>query len=223
MRPSTRAVSFDGLLVPHVRAARPDEGHVGALVVGRDLERAPGARRVLLEDQRDLPSDEPLLLAPLLLGGLQLRRQVDQIQDLVAREVLQREKLRPLRLITVLMLVLPFRRRGKWDRSCSGRRRGRGRAPGRRSRGPRHRPWRACVRRLVALVGDDHTGCERDDVVAVVPLVALGLELVAAGGDDRQVGSIPSASPTSSRNVRSDSSALTPPSPSGRKRIGRIW
>ena len=44
------------------------------------------------------------------------------------------------------------------------------------------------VGRLVALVGDDDAGRERDDVVAVVPLVALGLELVAAGGDDGQVG-----------------------------------
>ena len=35
------------------------------------------------------------------------------------------------------------------------------------------------VRRLVALVRDDDAGLERDDVVAVVPLVALRLELVA--------------------------------------------
>src|SRR4051794_36823596 len=40
---------------------------------------------------------------------------------------------------------------------------------------------------LVALVGDDHAGRERDDVVAVVPLVALGLELVAARGDDLEL------------------------------------
>src|SRR3954452_13995205 len=44
------------------------------------------------------------------------------------------------------------------------------------------------VRRLVALVGDDDAGREGDDVVAVVPLVALGLELVAAGRDELQVG-----------------------------------
>src|SRR5262245_45313187 len=42
-------------------------------------------------------------------------------------------------------------------------------------------------RRLVALVGDDDAGAERDDVVAVVPLLPLGLELVARGGDDLQV------------------------------------
>ena len=40
---------------------------------------------------------------------------------------------------------------------------------------------------LVALVGDDRPRRQRDDVVAVVPLVALGLELVAAGRDQRQV------------------------------------
>jgi hypothetical protein len=34
---------------------------------------------------------------------------------------------------------------------------------------------------LVALVGDDDARAERDDVIAVVPLVALRLELVAAG------------------------------------------
>src|SRR6478609_9439619 len=41
---------------------------------------------------------------------------------------------------------------------------------------------------LVALVGDDDARGQRDDVVAVVPLVSLGLELVAAGRDDRQIG-----------------------------------
>src|SRR3954452_9252070 len=35
------------------------------------------------------------------------------------------------------------------------------------------------VRRFVPLVGDDDTGRECDDVVAVVPLRALGLELIA--------------------------------------------
>src|SRR6478735_2608005 len=38
----------------------------------------------------------------------------------------------------------------------------------------------------VALVGDDHAGLERDDVVAVVPLLALLLVLVAAGLDHLQ-------------------------------------
>ena len=38
----------------------------------------------------------------------------------------------------------------------------------------------------VAVVGDDHAGLERDDVVAVVPLLALRLPGVAAGLDDAQ-------------------------------------
>src|SRR6185503_14473308 len=42
-------------------------------------------------------------------------------------------------------------------------------------------------RRLVPLVADHHTGAERDDVVAVVPLLALGLELVPACRNDLQV------------------------------------
>ena len=59
-----------GLLVAHVRAGRTDEGDVCALVVGGDLERAAGARRVLLEDQRDLLANKPSLLAALLLCRL---------------------------------------------------------------------------------------------------------------------------------------------------------
>ncbi len=43
------------------------------------------------------------------------------------------------------------------------------------------------VRVLVALVGDDDTGLEGDDVVAVIPLLALGLPFVAAGSDDAQL------------------------------------
>ena len=39
----------------------------------------------------------------------------------------------------------------------------------------------------VAIVGHDHAGLERDDVVAVVPLLALGLPGVAAGLDDAQL------------------------------------
>src|SRR5690348_11564792 len=40
------------------------------------------------------------------------------------------------------------------------------------------------VRAGVAFVSDDGAGLERDDVVAVVPLLALRLERVAAGRDD---------------------------------------
>src|SRR4051812_17000405 len=36
----------------------------------------------------------------------------------------------------------------------------------------------------VALVGDDDAGTQSQDVVAVVPLLALGLHVVAPGGED---------------------------------------
>src|ERR1700751_3586240 len=42
------------------------------------------------------------------------------------------------------------------------------------------------VGHFVSLVRDDDARRERDEVVAVVPLVALGLELVSSGGDDRE-------------------------------------
>src|SRR5687767_3668314 len=39
----------------------------------------------------------------------------------------------------------------------------------------------------VAVVPDDHARLERNDVVAVVPLLALGVEGVAAGADDEKI------------------------------------
>ena len=53
------------------------------LVVGGDLERTTRAGRVFLEDQCNLLSDEPLLFATLPLRRFQLRREVQQIHDLV--------------------------------------------------------------------------------------------------------------------------------------------
>ena len=50
------------------------------------------------------------------------------------------------------------------------------------------RACQLCVGGLVALVADDLPGAQRDDVVAIVPLVALGFELVSAGGDDLEIG-----------------------------------
>jgi len=68
---------LDRLLVAHVRAARAEVRDVRALVVGGDLERAARARRVLLEDQRDLLAAQVLLLAAGLLGRLQLGGEVE--------------------------------------------------------------------------------------------------------------------------------------------------
>ena len=58
----------DGLLVPDLRAGRPEVGHVGALVVRRDLEGDPGAGRRLLEDQGDVLALQSGLLVPAVLG-----------------------------------------------------------------------------------------------------------------------------------------------------------
>src|SRR6478672_6896110 len=50
----------------------------------------------------------------------------------------------------------------------------------------------AFVRVDVALVGDDDTGCDGEHVVAVVPLLALGLVVVAAGGNEPQARQVES-------------------------------
>src|SRR4051794_39742474 len=76
----------------------------------------------------------------------------------------------------------------------------------------------ARVRRLVPLVADDDAGGHGNDVVAVVPLLALGLEGVAAGRHELELVK-PRASRTSSRNERSEISPVTPSSPPGRNRI----
>jgi hypothetical protein len=73
--------------VAHVGAGWTDERDVGALVVGRDFERAARPGRVLLEDQRDCLADEPLFLAAFFLSGLQLGSEVEQVRDLFWAEV----------------------------------------------------------------------------------------------------------------------------------------
>ena len=82
----TRRV-LDRLLVAHLRRLRVEIGHVRALVVRGHLERAARARRGLLEDQADLLLAEVLLLSPVLLGRLEVGRQVEQVAELVGREV----------------------------------------------------------------------------------------------------------------------------------------
>ena len=55
---------------------------MGALVVGRDLERDAGPGRGLLEDDRDVLALHPLLLVAAVLRALQVARQVEQETDL---------------------------------------------------------------------------------------------------------------------------------------------
>ncbi|VZR19933.1 Uncharacterised protein [Escherichia coli] len=70
-----------------LRPGRVEVRRGGALVGGGDLERAAGARRGLLEDQRDVPALEVPRLRPGPLRGLQLRGQLDQAAELLLGEV----------------------------------------------------------------------------------------------------------------------------------------
>ncbi len=76
-----------GLLVAHLRTRRVEVGGGRALVGGGHLERAAGARRGLLEDQRDVLPAQALNLGPGLLGRLELGGQGDQAEKLLGGEV----------------------------------------------------------------------------------------------------------------------------------------
>jgi hypothetical protein len=77
----------DGLLVAHLRPARIQVRDVGALVVGRHLERRARARGGLLEDQGDLLAGEPRHLGTGVLDRLQSGRQAQEVRELSLREV----------------------------------------------------------------------------------------------------------------------------------------
>jgi hypothetical protein len=77
----------DGLLVAHLRPAWIEVGHVGALVVGRHLERRARAGRSLLEDQGDLLAGQPRDLRARVLDRLEGSRQAQQVRELSLREV----------------------------------------------------------------------------------------------------------------------------------------
>jgi len=130
----------DRLLVAHLRPARVEVGDVRALVERGDLERTPRAGRGLLEDQGDVLLREVVDLAALLLGGLQFGRQVEQVPPLLGSEV---QLLQEAAALQVDAHVCPFENgvvvgcglvvkvrclRGAWGSSCTGGRRGRGRA-----------------------------------------------------------------------------------------------
>ena len=69
---------------------------------------------------------------------------------------------------------------------------------------------------FVLRIGDHDAGLDGDQVVAVVPLLALGLVLVAAGADDAQLGTS-SASATASRKLFSSVSSIWPALSDGRR------
>ena len=130
---------LDRFLVADLRSGRIEIGDMGALVVAGDLECAARPRRGLLEDQDDLLALEMLLLGARVFGALEVAGEIEQVVKLPLREILDvsSERLRRLKLIVKSPLGNVFRisrpARARSGRSCSVRRRGRGRA---RSRAP---------------------------------------------------------------------------------------
>jgi hypothetical protein len=61
---------------------------VGTLVVARDFEGAPRARRRLLEDQADFLAGEMLLLRTRVLRTLEIAREIQEITELARSVVL---------------------------------------------------------------------------------------------------------------------------------------
>ena len=171
----------DRLLVPQLRAGRVQVGHVRALVVGADLERRAGAGGGLLEDQRDL-------LAPQARSRYR-RTSPSSAPASFSRNCSSRGvksiSLRKLRFFRLNATEVLSGRRSRAQNAGS-------RSIGQVMQWPPPRPLPSSnpsivmtsmpglaqrgVGAGVALVGHHHPGLERDHVVAVVPLLALGLE-----------------------------------------------
>jgi hypothetical protein len=93
------------LLVADLRAARVQVGDVGALVVGGHLERAAGAGRRLLEDEREVLARQVLLLAAALLRRLEL---ADSVSSSSHSWVVRSISLRKLRPRSAVVIVVSF-------------------------------------------------------------------------------------------------------------------
>src|SRR4030095_9188298 len=79
---------FERFLMSDLRAGRVEVCHVRALVVARDLERAPRPCGRLLEDQADLLTIEVLLLRPRAFGAFEIARKLEDVAELLWRVVL---------------------------------------------------------------------------------------------------------------------------------------
>ncbi len=78
---------FHRLFVADLRAARPQVGDIGALVVGCHFEGAARAGGGLFEDQGDVLALQPLLLVAAVLGRFEVGGQLEQELQLVGGEV----------------------------------------------------------------------------------------------------------------------------------------
>ena len=79
-----------GFLLAHLAVGK--EGHVRALIIGSDLERAAGAGGGFLEKQNDVLAGKQIAADTGALLRLQVGSEVKQITDLVGSEVLQSQQ-----------------------------------------------------------------------------------------------------------------------------------
>src|SRR6185312_1650242 len=164
----------------------------GPLVEAGYLERAAGAGGRLLEDETDLLPFQVLLLGPGVLGPLEIAGEIEQIAKLPLCVVLDGQE---GTIAQVEAHGLPLS--GSFEERCGSVRRvapyGAGHAMAAAAAatklGPANRDHfdaglsEQRIRVPVAVVGHDDAGLERHHVVAVIPLLALGLVDVAAGLD----------------------------------------
>jgi hypothetical protein len=76
-------------LVADMAATGAKNGDMRTLIVGRDLKAGAGPRRVLLEDQGDVPPRQTRLFGAGNLRCFELRRQLQQNADFSRREVIE--------------------------------------------------------------------------------------------------------------------------------------
>ncbi len=79
-------------LVADLRAAWTEVGHMGALVVGGDLEADTGARRSLLEDQRDAFPLSRCCSVPVYLADLRSAESLRRKFDFRRSEIAERQE-----------------------------------------------------------------------------------------------------------------------------------
>ena len=174
-------------LVADMAAAGAKVGDMGALVIGGHLEAGAGACRILLEDQGDVSAQQPRLLGAGVFCGLEFGGQPEEEADFGRRIVVEREQAAAakidghLQVLSVSEGVARQRAGHAMAAAATAAELG--------ARDGDHFDARPAKQRVgvdVAVVADDDSGLDGDDVVAVVPLLALGLVAVAAGGDDPQ-------------------------------------
>ena len=81
---------------------------MGALVLGGDLEGAAGAGGGLLEDEGDVLAGHGGLLAAGIFGALEVAGQVEQVIELLRREVEDLQEIAVSEVVSHNYLILKF-------------------------------------------------------------------------------------------------------------------